>query len=154
MGMTNSTDTRSKFDRYVSRVHDGYMAGLSGQDPDEEMASVSNEYSEAYLIGTQDREAGVKAETFKTLDKNGVELKKGDVVQIRKGTIVKTVGKDSKAAGRTYKVTVDHLLWSSAYFEHNWDQRTLRRPVPVSVVWAGTGSYWSSATVIEVSKVD
>jgi hypothetical protein len=149
-----TTTTKTKAERYNSGVHDGYMAGLTGSYPDEEIASISNEYSEAYLIGCSDREAGVKSDPFLGLDREGLPIKSGDIVEIKKGTVTKNLVKEAKPAGRTYKVKVHHTLTGcQAYFEHGWGDRTLIRPREASVVWPGTGGYWTEAAMHEVTKV-
>jgi hypothetical protein len=81
-------------------------------------------------------------------------IKKGDVVTIRKGTTIRTMAPNGKVrvAGRTYKVTVDHIL------------NGMNRPVgeklhnasyPIqdpSVRWPGAGGYWFEVSFNDIPE--
>ncbi len=67
-------------------------------------------------------------------------IKNGQVVTIPKGTPVKQVGKPIRPAGRTYKVTVDHLLCGFV----DEQRGIVRNPM---VRWAGSGGYWCEADI-------
>lgn len=85
-------------------------------------------------------------------------IKRGDMVTIRKGVIIKTVGRDLKLAGKTYKVKVDHILPGSSNTEHVWDEgsRSYKQVlIPLTsplVVWAGPGGYWSHVDINEIPE--
>jgi hypothetical protein len=89
-------------------------------------------------------EAGVPKQFEGFHEAASLPIKRGDVVTIRKGVMVKTVGRDAKPAGRTYKVTVDHVLNGvsvGGVLERN-----------PSVVWAGSGGYWSEVDINDVPE--
>jgi hypothetical protein len=73
-----------------------------------------------------------------------IPFKRGDKVRIPKGTLVKTCTKGVRITGRTYTITVDHVLHGAEYDD------TVHNPV---VVWPGTGGYWSEADINDVEKV-
>lgn len=95
-------------------------------------------------------------EGFHSDDK--LPIKKGDVITILKGAFIKTMkpsptgGFVKKTAGRTYKVTVDHVLPGR--------NRPVGQPghdgsYPVespSVRWAGTGGYWYEVDLNEIPE--
>jgi hypothetical protein len=68
-------------------------------------------------------------------------IKPGMVVTIKKGTIVKTYGRDPKPAGKTYKVKVDHIL--NGCTRHLGESQI----VNPAVRWAGPGGYWSAVDI-------
>lgn len=74
-------------------------------------------------------------------------IKKGDTVLIRKGTPVKTVGREPRFAGRTYRVRVHHTLCGV----NHADGKPAQNP---KVVWAGPGGYWTQADINDVQKVE
>lgn len=78
-------------------------------------------------------------ETKPVLDKNGVEIKRGDRVRIIKGTIVKNSGPGDKIkiAGRSHLVKV-HSIYRS-FEEYNYDNVLVKRNA--RVVWAGAGNW-------------
>lgn len=76
-------------------------------------------------------------------------VKKGDRVRIPKGVVFKQVGKDAKAAGRSYVVTVHHLLPGRSSYV-----RDILTPLEnPKVCWAGSGGYWCEADVNDVDPV-
>lgn len=77
-------------------------------------------------------------------------VKRGDMVTIVKGTMVKTVGKAPKPAGRTYQVKVDHTLCGSArYRNHREEVFEMTNP---KVCWPGPGGYWSEADLNDIPE--
>lgn len=131
-------------------AHEGYMDGLQGKEPDAQLAGL-NEYDDAWLIGTQDRDKGVKPTAYPFLEKRP-ELR-GRMVIVPKGVMVKVIGKDPKPAGKTYKVKVDHMLSPcAAYWDTScgWNRKELVRPRPAAVCWAGAGGYWAEASLDDV----
>lgn len=77
-------------------------------------------------------------------------VKRGDTVTIVKGTIVKTVGKDPKPAGRTYKVKVHHTLCGSIRYRDHWE--TMVDATNPKVCWPGPGGYWSEADLNDIPE--
>lgn len=131
-------------------AHKGYMDGITGADPDPKLEK-SNEYSDAWLIGVADREAGIEPSKYMdTLDRSELPVKRGDTVTIPKGTKIKTIYHGERLAGRTYKVELHNVYPAiPAHFEYG--SRELRRPVPAKVIWPGTGGYWSEANLEDVA---
>jgi hypothetical protein len=70
---------------------------------------------------------------------------RGDIVTIKKGTVVKTVGREPKPAGKTYHVKVHHLLPGCA----QWGREPAHNP---KVCWAGPGGYWSEVELNDVPE--
>jgi hypothetical protein len=92
-------------------------------------------------------------------DLHELPLKKGDVVTIKKGTMIKTVGRPAKPAGKTYKVTVDHIL------NGRTEEALRQKDEPGSpfykerihhsnptVVWPGPGGYWSEVDINSIPE--
>jgi len=134
-------------------LHDGYLAGLTGDEPDETRAYVDSEYEAGYLAGLEDREGGVIAPKYLGWVENlTVPFKKGDMVTIPKGTTIRsTSSRGTFVAGRTYKVKVHSVdNGSVAYLEYG--QNTVRRPTPPEVRWVGTGGYWCQASLIDIPE--
>ena len=77
--------------------------------------------------------------------KEDLPVKQGDKVRIPKGTIVRNLYLGEKPAGRSYTVTVNHVLsgWEADGEKHN-----------PKVCWPGTGGYWSEADINDVEKVE
>jgi hypothetical protein len=77
-------------------------------------------------------------------------IKKGMTVTIKKGTIVKTIGRDPKPAGKTYKITVHHLGGgSNQYRGYHGEIVAAQNP---TVVWAGPGGYWSECDLNDLPE--
>lgn len=98
-----------------------------------------------------------------------IPIKKGSIVKIPRGTIVKQVGKDPKLAGKTYLTEVHHLLSGRSvpaaeidgeqepFYYRNESGQICARMVPVEnpkVVWPGSGGYWCEADINDVELVD
>ncbi len=132
----------------LSWTHEGYMDGILGLDPDEDLDFSGSEYETGWLLGVADREAGMTAPKYAA----GASLPtlKGVEVTVPKGTIVKTLGKPEKAAGRTYKVKV-HAVYPGvpAHFTYGYSHEFVR-PTSATVTWAGTGGYWTEASLDHV----
>lgn len=87
-------------------------------------------------------------------------VRPGRMVTIKKGTIVKTVGREPKPAGRTYKVKVNHILPGITRIErkvnyevtppHSYEERT--HESNPKVVWAGPGGYWSEVDLNDIPE--
>lgn len=142
-------------ERTSNWLHEGYMDGLRGLDPDVKLSEyVHGDYSTGYLFGCEDRANGMKDIPYLGTHEKDLPVKRGQVVTIKKGTITKTIGKDPKPAGRTYSVKVDHTIsGSQAYWDHHciWGQKTLIWPTAPQVCWAGTGGYWTNAELNDVT---
>jgi hypothetical protein len=80
-------------------------------------------------------------------DDADLPIQRGDKVRIRKGTMVKRIGKPASPAARTFTVVVDHTLCGSNSFAGN----PLSNP---SVRWAGSGGYWAEVDINEAEKVE
>lgn len=76
-------------------------------------------------------------------EKHELPLKPGQMVTIKKGTVIKTVGKDPKPAGRTYKIEIHHILCGMTDGE---------KKTPPKVVWPGPGGYWSEADINDIPE--
>ena len=123
----------------------GYVAAMKGESPDERLAYVGSAYEKGFLLGDADRQAGkVLAKYNGYTDEKVLPIKPGMEVTIVKGTMVKTIGKVPKPAGKTYKVKVNHIIRGSGMWESGNAFRSevtlMRNPC---VVWAGTGGIWS-----------
>lgn len=126
-----------------SMLHEGYMDGILGLDPDEDLDFSGSGYETGWLLGNADREAGMTAPKYPA----GTLLPtlKGVEVTVPKGAMVKTIGKPEKAAGRTYKVKVhDVHPGVPAHFPYGFNSEFIR-PTSATVMWAGTGGYWAEA---------
>lgn len=138
----------SKLGRF-SVTHQGYMAGLNGEDPDENLQRLE-EYEAGWLAGYEDREKGVQSSSFL----GPVEefpIKRNAEVVIPKGTQIQHRGKVT-VAKRDYKVKLHDIYpGRPAYVEWN-DNRTVIRPTYARVLWAGAGGYWSEASLSDILK--
>jgi len=77
-------------------------------------------------------------------------VKKGDFVTIKKGTIVKTVGREPRPAGRTYKVKIHHILNGvNRYYDYRDEPVEVQNP---RVCWAGPGGYWSDVDINDIPE--
>ena len=81
-------------------------------------------------------------------DDHELPLKRGDVVTIKKGTVIKFRG-GTKLAGKTYKVTIDHILpgMSRVRRDRHFDDSVTQNP---SIRWPGPGGYWSEVDINDV----
>lgn len=89
-------------------------------------------------------------------DPKDLPVKAGDRVRIRKGTTVKVIGRPAKPAGRTYTITVHHVLCGCTFTSigargSEPSGKHLSNP---SVRWAGPGGYWAEADINDVEKVE
>ena len=135
----------------TNKVHQGYVDGLSGRDPNPELEK-SYDYQEGWLHGSTDHAAGKTCPKWLGYYEDGsLPLKRGQTVTIRKGTMVKNMGKaGTKPAGRTYQVKINHFGGGcSAYLSYHQE---FVRPTPPTVVWPGAGSYWSEADLNEIPE--
>jgi hypothetical protein len=77
-------------------------------------------------------------------------IKKGDTVTIKKGTLVGTLGKGIKPAGKTYKVKIDHILNGvNRYRDHHGEPVEVQNP---RIRWPGPGGYWSDADINDIPE--
>lgn len=74
-------------------------------------------------------------------------VKPGDVVTIVKGTPVWHQG-EVKPAGKTYKVTVHHILPGCNHPDVDPYHRNPK------VVWPGSGGYWSEADINYLPEIN
>jgi hypothetical protein len=91
-------------------------------------------------------------------DDHEIPVKKGDLVTIRKGTKIRTTspsitgGFKSKEAGRTYKVTVDHILnGMNQPVGHPGHNASYPVQSP-SVRWPGSGGYWYEVDLNDIPE--
>lgn len=142
-----------------SAIHQGYMAGLKGENPDEAMAK-SEDYSDGWLVGSEDRQKrlaeGVPEDKIvpKYLGPcTELPMKKGDKVSIPKGTIIDTINYGKRAAGRTYQVTLHDVypgVPAHRDLHHGYNETRIVRPTEPQLLWPGTSGYWSTASLNEV----
>lgn len=94
-------------------------------------------------------------------DQHDLPVKKGDRVTIRKGTVIRTTHPQrspSYIAGRTYKVTIHHMMEGSSDTKHEWDEAAQKyREVRIprdnpSVNWPGEGGYWCWVDLNEIPE--
>jgi hypothetical protein len=87
-----------------------------------------------------------------------IPVKKGDRVTIRKGTMIRTRspaitgGYKSKVTGRTYKVTVDHVLNGMNKPVGDERHNPSYAVQPPSVRWPGTGGYWFEVDINDIPE--
>jgi len=81
-------------------------------------------------------------------------IKAGMTVTIKKGTIVKTIGRDPKPAGKTYKVKVHHTLCGQNQYRDSrgFMQTGIVPSKNPTVCWAGPGGYWSEADINDIPE--
>jgi len=147
-------EARSISDRYHHALTIGYLAGLRGEDPDAELGRLNPRYDDGWLLGAADRERGVQPKRFMGYHRDSeLPIKPGDVVTIKKGTLVRCNG-ETKPAGRTYKVIVRSLgCGSNLCVEGNAFRETTYPITCPTVIWAGTGGYWAEADINDVVEV-
>ncbi len=130
-------------------AHKGYMDGLLGLAPDPQLSGwADSEYNDGWIAGDEDRRNGAQAPKFFG-PSDDLPVQPGDTVTIRKGTIIKAVGQEPRAAGRTYQVKVNHILEGSCAYL-SWDHREFVRPTEPKIVWAGSGGYWCEVSINDV----
>ncbi len=131
----------------------GYLAGLHGEEPDPVMSDVSREYDEGWLMGIDAHDRGVKAPKYLGYhDDSDLPVKRGDVVTIKKGTMIRHRGQ-VKPAGRTYQVTINHLMnGQNAMVEGNAFRKVVRDIKPPTVVWPGSSGYWSEVDINDIPE--
>lgn len=132
--------------------HEGYMAGIKGEDPDPELSKASKAYDHGWLIGNQDREAGVKPPAYPW----GVILPdlRGKKVIIRRGVMTKRFGQDPKPALRTHKVTVVSVISGRVAYQPYVYNHKFERPTTAKVQWTSSGGLWCSANLEDVEIVE
>lgn len=78
--------------------------------------------------------------------KKNLPVTKGTRIRIPKGTSVRSMGKRGRyKAGKTYEVTVDHVISGGA--TGYGSEKTTLNP---EVVWPGSGGYWVGADINDV----
>lgn len=131
---------------YISPTHQGYMAGLNGEDPDENAAR-SQEYESGWLAGCEDREKGIRPSKY--LGPCEIPIRRKAEVTIPRGTKV-TRGRKIQETRRSYKVRLhDVYPGNPAYVDYR-NQGVVVRPTEARVLWAGAGSYWAEANLGDV----
>lgn len=132
----------------------GYLAGLRGEDPIEELARPDSSYERGFLLGLRDREAGVKAPKY--LGYHATEdlpIRPGQIVTIPKGAMVRCMNGVTKPAGRTYKVRVHHIMnGTNLYIEGSGFREEVRQITTPTVVWPGTGGYWTEVDINDIPE--
>jgi hypothetical protein len=124
-------------------AHAGYLAGLRD-------SALPSQVSEAFELGwyhgAADRDAGAE-DRFGSMPP---WVRRGVSATVPRGTIVRRVGGHSAPAGRTYVVTIDHVLdLRPAYVSHHGE---FIRPGPARIVWAGAGGYWADADAADIRR--
>jgi len=81
---------------------------------------------------------------------DALPIKPGQYITIKKGVMVKTIGRPAKPAGRTYRVKVNHLLGGQiAHKGYHGQDVPESNPV---VRWAGPGGYWTEADINDIPE--
>ncbi len=138
-GMTTTTPTSEvkharESNPNCSWAHYGYLDGIRGLDPDGRLEGASD-YDAGWLHGVQDRENPEKVAILET-----PRVKKGDRVQVPKGTQISTTSVAGQVvAGRTYQVTLHavDLPTQASYYRGHFEP-----PKPARAIWVGSGGYW------------
>ncbi len=140
-------------ERYHQALTIGYLAGLRGEDPDAELGRLNPRYEEGWLLGAEDRQKGVQPKKYMGYHGDAqLPIKQGQVVTIRKGTLVRCNGV-TKPAGRTYKVIVRSLgCGCNIFVEGNAFREQVRPMTSPTVIWAGTGGYWAEADINDIPE--
>lgn len=131
---------------HVSLVHQGYMSGINGEDPDEEAAKCS-EYELGWLAGYEDRGKGMLPQKY--LGPCDLPIHRGDEVVIPKGTAVEHRG-STKVTRRDTKVTLHDVYRGMPAYIGLDNRKVVIRPTDSQVLWAGSGGYWSRANLSDV----
>jgi len=131
----------------------GYITGLHGEDPNPEMSRANSQYDEGWLLGIDAHDRGVKAPKYLGYhDDSDLPVKRGDIVTIKKGTMVRHRGQ-VRPAKRTYQVTINHILGGrNATVEGDAPYKVVRDIMPPTVVWPGAGGYWSEVDVNDIPE--
>ena len=87
-------------------------------------------------------------------------VQQGRKVTIKKGTMVKVFGREPKPAGKTYKITVNHIMPGITNIEDVIDRsgdkpRLLKKHTHESnprVCWAGPGGLWAEADMNDIPE--
>jgi len=123
------------------------MDGLNGADPNES-ASRCDEYELGWLAGAEDRQNGFQAPAYFGLCE--LPIQRGAEVVIPKGTKIEHRG-SVRESKRDSKVKLhDVYPGVPAYIE--WGSQKVVRPTTAQVLWAGSGGYWSRASLADVMK--
>lgn len=133
----------------------GYLTGLHGEAPDAAFHANQSQYDEGWLLGDAARASGEKAPKYLGAHADGdLPVVRGQVVTIKKGTLVRSSKTNTwKPAGKTYKVTIHHILnWSNFYCEGSGFRQTVRPITPPMIVWPGTGGYWCDVNVNDIPE--
>jgi hypothetical protein len=135
-------------------LHEGYLDGLYGRDPNPELSQPGTEYEIGWLHGVEERKkvplGGRPPRYVGYTPVNQLPVKKGDTVTIRKGTSITFKGK-VKPAGRTHDVVVDHVLPGTV---STLDRLGFNAPQNPTVRWPGSGGYWSEVDINDLLKHD
>lgn len=80
-------------------------------------------------------------------------VKRGDTVTIPKGTQIRSTGRKTYAAGRTYKVKVHDVCPGVPTYDHQGETVPAQAP---KIIWVGAGNYWCEADLnnIPEAKID
>ena len=140
-------------DRYHQALTIGYLAGLRGEEPDAELGRINPQYDEGWLRGAEERQQGVQPKKYMGFHRDDeLPVKRGDVVTIKKGTLIRCNG-STKPAGRTYRIIVRSLgCGSNLYVEGNAFRQTVRPLTCPTVMWGGTGGYWAEADINDIPE--
>lgn len=120
-------------------VHEGYMDGLLGKDPQSEYG----EYETGWLHGVEDQ-GKVDPAIFEK-----PSFKRGDMVSIPKGTELLY---DGGTVQRMTKVKLHDVY--PMIPAHFGTRREFVKPQPPTILWAGSGGYWKRAHAHLVTKVE
>lgn len=133
-----------EYPAHSSYAHMGYLDGIYGRDPNPRL-EFATDYETGWLHGVEDQG---NEEMLAILAP--VELKRGDTVVVPKGTPLQATGGKSRKAGKTYTVKL-HDVYPLNHAHYGFEGKFVR-PKPATVLWAGTGGYWTSTEVRNVQK--
>jgi len=133
--------------------HQGYMDGLTGKEPKNNLSYRGSEYDEGWLIGDQDRVAGVVAPKYLGHSyESELPVKKGMEIIIPKGVTIRTIYHGTRVNPRSYKIRVNHVLGGSVGYKVGGSDFV--KPTVPEVRWAGKGGYWSSVDLNQVLEAN
>lgn len=85
-------------------------------------------------------------------------VQQGRKVTIKKGTMVKVFGREPKPAGKTYKITVNHIMPGVTVIDHKRDEKTGKfvetrtHESNPRVCWPGPGGLWAEADMNDIPE--
>ncbi len=147
--------------RYSEGLTIGYLMALRGYDKDSlPFRSISavmarehnDDYEKGLELGAEARKAGSVPPFLGFYPDEDLPLKRKQEVTILKGTMIRYRG-ESKPAGRTRKILIDHILnGSNFYIRKEHGREVVNTITPPKVRWPGSGGYWSEVDINDIPE--